>query len=63
MFTTEVVVYESILPRLRNLQKPCSTNPNFPKHFYASADEGVIIMENMKLKGWYMADKLEGKLK
>jgi hypothetical protein len=43
-----------------NLEKLHNTNPTFPKHFYASTNEGVIIMENMKLKGWYMADKIAG---
>jgi hypothetical protein len=61
MFTSEVVVYDSLLPRFRRLEKCCCSKLVTPKHFYASADEGVIIMGDMKLEGYYMGNKAEGK--
>jgi hypothetical protein len=58
-----VDVYESILPRLKNLEKCCCTKILFPEHFYASVDEGVILYKDLRLDGHYMADKAEGEKK
>jgi hypothetical protein len=64
MFSTEVAVYDRLLPRIRRLEKCCQRGKLVtPKHFYASADEGVIVMEDLRRDGYYMADKLAGTIR
>ncbi len=48
MFETEIVMYTDIMPKLKRLEPKL----NAPATYYASLEEGVMMMENLKKMGY-----------
>ena len=51
-------MYSDLIPKLQKLEPRLSA----PKTFFADHEEGIIIMENLKKKGYYIIDKQKGLL-
>ena len=59
-FTRECVVYGKIIPEMEEMRKTFGLpSLGFPNCFYAQPEKQVIIMENLKAKGFAML-KMEG---
>ncbi len=48
MYETEIVMYTDIMPKLKRLEPRLNT----PATYYASLEEGVMMMENLKKMGY-----------
>ena len=49
----EVVFYQKLMNDMQELRRSIGKDDlAFPKCFYASDDEGVIVLENLKIKGF-----------
>ena len=55
MFDIECRMYTSLLPRLDPAGGLLA-----PGCFHADPEAGVIVMEDMRVKGWKMMDKKKG---
>ena len=62
MFEVEVVMYNDIIPEMINLSHKLEKGISTPKSFYGDFDEGVLVMENLKLDGYYTQDKVKGNI-
>ena len=49
-------MYSKVLPGLKALD----SNVESPDAFYVNEDEGVMVMENLKTKGYGIPDKDKG---
>ncbi len=56
MFLTEVVMYTLVIPRLRELDPRIAA----PRTFYADDGQGVMVMENLKTRGYTIPDRIKG---
>ena len=56
MFEREVAVYFEIMPALRKL----SGGIKVPRAYYGDAEEGVLVMEDLKRQGFSIQDKRNG---
>ena len=50
-------MYADIAPKLQKLNGKLST----PRTYFADVDNGIMVMENLKLKEYNLKDKVEGK--
>ena len=57
IFETEVRLYEDILPALIRFT---GGEISVPDTFYGDSDSGVLFMENLRRKGYFMVDKSVG---
>ena len=61
MFRTEVNCYSDLFPRMNSLASEHEMGEvRIPACYYASDDQGIILMENLKLAGYGMEDKTKG---
>jgi hypothetical protein len=57
-FEHETQSYTYLIPKLQELRSMKSLKPlAFPKCFYASDDQGLLIMENLKAENFDVAKK------
>ena len=56
MFATECTMYSDIVPALRKFDQQLVV----PATYLADPEEGIMIMENLKLQDFYMGDKIKG---
>ena len=59
MFEREVTVYFEILPALRRINGGVG-DIKVPRVFYGNSEKGVLIMEDLKRKGFSIQDKRDG---
>ena len=57
MFELEVSMYQKFLPAMKEAAKEVAEDLSFPEVYFADLKAGVIIMENLKLKDYYMKAK------
>ena len=57
-FDQESRVYNFLIPRLQKLRLEKDLRPlSFPNYLYASAEDELILMENLKAKGFRVVEK------
>lgn len=54
-------MYEQIIPKLEALKKDSSKCIAVPKVYYADAENGILVMEHLKMKGFDIMDKKIGR--
>ena len=59
-FVKEVLMYKEMIPLLNAEIDDPERRIRVPKTFYADHEEGILIMEDLKLRGFYMPDKIAG---
>lgn len=55
LWKCEKFAYGNLIPKFEKL---CNVSFKFPKYYYG--DEDIILLEDLKAKGYYLADKKTG---
>ena len=61
MFEKEVVMYTEIVPALNKMIEDPSHYITVPKSFYSDSENGILVMDNLKKKNYFMIDKVVGR--
>ena len=58
IFQKEVQIYTFLIPKIQDIRASKGLEPlPFPKCFYASAEEELLVMENLKLQKFEVIEK------